>query len=194
MENNDYTLEQMRVEYQALKDTVSKQEIINDRLMRETMKSKVRGIKSTLLISMACAIVVILISPFVFHYNPVINASWWFIAGTDIMMVSCLFLDWKFNHKMQDTDLSHCDLLSFAKEAKVTRSHYKSWTKWGFVLVTIWVLWLCAEIWCHSSEPKVAKFMIAGVFAGLIIGGITGLKMNKTIIRNCDEIIAQIES
>lgn len=194
MENSEYTLEQMRTDYQALKETLSKQEIINDRLLRETMKCKVKNIKSKVAISMACGICVILMSPFVFHYNPVVNASWWFIAGTDILMATCLFLDWKFNHKMQDTDLSHCDLLSFAKEAKETKSHYKNWIKWGFILGFVWALWLCAEVWSHSSEPKLAMGMIVGIIVGLIIGGAAGLKMDRAIIRNCDEIIDQIEA
>lgn len=194
MENSDYTLEQMRADYQALKETISKQEIINDRLLREAMKGKVRSIRGNIAISIACGTFVILMAPFVFHYNPVVNASWWFIAGTVILMALCIFLDWKFNHKMQGSDISTCDLLTFAKEVKDTKNHYKAWTKWGVSLGILWAAWLCIETWCHSSEPEIALSMIIGVVAGLIIGGFIGLRMNRSIIRNCDEIIAQIES
>ncbi|MDO5442748.1 MAG: hypothetical protein Q4G10_03675 [Bacteroidia bacterium] len=194
MEDNEYTLEQMRADYQALKDNFSKQEIINDRLLREAMKSKVRNVRSKLIISIACGVFTILASPFVFHYNPVINASWWFIAGTIILMGLCIFLDLKYKNKMQGSDLSHCDLLTFAKEVKATKDHYKNWTKWGIILGTAWAAWLCIEVWCHSTEPELAIGTIIALAAGLIIGGSVGTLMNKSIIRNCEDIIDQIES
>lgn len=193
MEDNSYVLEQMKSEYQTLKETLAHQEIINDKLMRETMRLKVRSMRSTITISIFCGIFVIMAAPFVFHYNPVINASWWFVAGTVLLMVFCIFLDWKYNHKVQNANLSTCDLLTFSKNVQEMKMHYRDWTKWGIMLGLAWVIWLGIEAWSHSTNLKLTTSLIAGVSIGFIAGAILGLRMNSRIIRTCDEIISQIE-
>ena len=193
MEENNYTIEQMRLEYQAMKDALAKQEIVNDRLMREAMKTKVRGIRTAPIISAICAVFVLLSAPFIFHYNPVVNASWWFVGFTEVMMVACVWLDWKFNHKVQSTDLNSCDLLTFVKSVKKLKSDYKNWIKYGLVLAVIWCGWLCLEVWFHASNPKLAAGLIIGMVFGLILGGILGYSLDKRVINYCDEIISQIE-
>lgn len=193
MEDNSYVLEQMKSEYQTLKETLAHQEIINDKLMRETMRLKVRSMRSTITISILCGIFVILAAPFVFHYNPTVNASWWFVAGTVLLMGFCIFLDWKYNHKVQNANLSTCDLLTFSKNVQEMKKHYRDWTKWGIMLGLAWVIWLGIEAWSHSTNLKLTTSLIAGVSIGFIVGSVLGLRMNSRIIRTCDEIISQIE-
>jgi hypothetical protein len=194
MEDNNYTFEQMRADYQALKDNLSKQEIINDRLLREAMRSKVGSIRSRTIISVICAVFVILIAPFAFHYNPDIQASWAFIIVTDVLMSFCIFMDWKFMHKVQSADLSSCDLLTFSKDVKKLKEDYKGWIKWGILLAIFWVGWLSLETWFNANEPKLAIAMIIGLFFGLCLGGFFGYQMNKKVISLCDEIISNLES
>ena len=193
MEDNSYVLEQMKSEYQTLEETLAHQEIINNKLMRETMRLKVRSMRSTITISILCGIFVILAAPFVFHYNPVVNASWWFVAGTVLLMGFCIFIDWKYNHKVQSADLGSCDLLTFSKNVQDMKKHYRDWTKWGILLGSAWIIWLGIEAWYHSTNPKLTISFIIGASIGFAIGAFLGLKMNSKIIRTCDEIISQIE-
>lgn len=193
MEDKDYTLEEMRAQYQALEETLAKQEIINDRLLRETMKTKVRSIRSTATVSVICGLFVIITAPFVFHYNPVVNASWYFVAATELLMTFAIFLDWKFNHKVQSSNLKSCDLLTFSRHVKELREDYSGWLKWGLLLGTLWASWLCWEVWQNTAEPKLAIAMITGLLIGLITGGIVGWRMTRRIINTCDDIISQIE-
>lgn len=186
-------MEQMCSEYEMLKERLSSQEIINDRLMRETMKSKVGSIRSTVRFSVICALFVMISTPFVFHYNPVVRASWLFVIATELLMVMCLFLDWKFNHNVQNTDLACCDLLTFSKNVRKLRSDYKEWMKWGILLGFLWGGWLCAETLTHSAEPKAALAMVLGLSVGLVTGCFIGYRMDKRIIATCDDLISQIE-
>lgn len=193
MEENKDTLEQLRSEYNALKERLASQEIASDRLLRETMKSKVRGIHSLINVSEVCGIFVILASPFVFHYNPVIRASWWFIAGTILLMGTCVVMDWIYSHKVREQDAAASDLLTFSKSAREVRNHYKSWTKWGFILGGLWAGWLIAEVFMHSEKPEMVLPMVIGLAVGMVAGAFVGLRMNARIVRNCDEIISEIE-
>ena len=194
MEENDFTLYQLKEEYQALKESLSKQEIINDRLMRETMKSKVRSIRSYASISIACGIFTMIIAPVVFHYNPVVSASWCFVIFTELLMGSCIFLDWKFNHKVQKSDLSCCNMLTFNKEVKKLKENYSGWIKWGFPLILIWGGWLCSEIYFNSDEPGNVIPLLAGLILGLATGSILGYRITRKVIKTCDELISQIEN
>lgn len=193
MDENNYTLEQMRSDYQALKAALDKQEIINDRLLRETMRGKVSSIRRKVAVSVACAVSVMLTAPFIFHYNPVFQVSWWFIAGTELLMAGCLFFDLKFNHKVQSFDISSCDLLTFSKDVRSLKERYRKWVKWGLAMAVLWTGWLCAEAWIHSEEHTVTLFMTVGLAVGLLIGGILGYSLDRKIIGTCDEIISSIE-
>lgn len=194
MEENNYTLEQMRADYQQLKDALEHQEIINDRLLREAMDSKVRSMRGTVRASVACGVFVFLGAPFFFHYNPVVNASWWFTGATMLLMAFCIFLDWKFNHKVQSTDLSNCDMLTFSKNVREMKESYAGWIKWAFIIVILWGGWLIIEVLRHADDIKLALPFIVGLLVGLLVGGLIGARMDRKIIRTCGEIISQIEN
>jgi len=193
MEGNNYTLEQMSADYQALKDKLENQEIVSDRLLRETMRSKRSSIRSKAAISVVCGLFVIISAPLVFHFNPMVNASWWFTGATEVLMAFCIYLDWKFNSKVQGTDLSSCDLLTFSKDVRKLRSDYRDWIKWGMILGSAWIIWLDLEVWFKSGNPKLALCFIMAITLGFVVGMIIGLRMNREIVRTCNEIIDNIE-
>lgn len=193
MEENNYTFEQMRADYQALKDTLSKQEIINDKLLREAMRGKVKSIRANTIVTVISALFVILVAPGVFHYNPVIRASWWFVGATVLLMLFCIFVNWKYKHKVEDADLTSCDLITFSKDVKRLRDSNRKWVKWGMLLVVIWAGWLCTETWFHSNDSLVAIVGILALVTGLVVGGLIGMRMNKKLESVCDEILSGLE-
>jgi len=194
MEDNNYSLEQMRSDYQSLRSNLEKQEIINDRLLREVTRTKVSKIRGRAGISIGCAISVMILAPFVFHYNPAVNASWTFISFTELLMAFCLFIDWKFNRKVQSANLTDCDLLSFCKDVKELKKRYQDWLKWGIMLASLWLIWLILEVWFRSDMTREALPMIVGMVVGFLAGGLIGTGMNRKVIRTCDEIIDNLEN
>ncbi len=194
MEETIETLEELRADYQTLKESLAKQKIVSDRLMRQTMALKVKNMRSTVNVGVTCAALVILLSPLIFHYNPAVNASWYFVAGTVVLMLLCIWLDWKFNHKVQNTDISSCNLLTFSKHVRELKSSYGNWLKWGIGFALIWFGWLSAEVWMNTENPKMAISMITGLLCGGVVGGLIGNRMRLNIIKTCDEIISQIEA
>lgn len=191
--NNSPELEQLKAEYAILKNKFSQQEVINDRLLRDTMKQNVKGINNITVTSGICAVFVILCAPFVFHYNPVVNASWAFVAATEVMMLICLFFNWKYNHKLNDTNIASCDLKEFATNVQYTRKKWHDWKKVAIPMIIVWGGWLLTETRMHSNDKETASLMIGGLLIGLLIGGLLGFKMNRKVVNHCDEILDQID-
>ena len=190
---NSPELEQLKEEYAILKNKFSQQEVINKRLLRETMRQKVRGINNIALVSSLCGVFVVLVSPFAFHYNPVINASWIFVAATDLMMLACIYFNWKYNHKLNDTNLSNCDMKEFAKNVQYTRNKWHNWVKIAIPMVIVWAGWLIAEILMCTDNKKAGLACICGIAVGGVLGCILGFKMNRKVVDHCDEILDQID-
>lgn len=193
MENNN-TLEELQKNYISLKNSLEKQEIVNDKLMREVMDSRIRSIFNLQNIGVFAALFVIIVAPLAFHYNPAVNASWYFVVGTELLMMFCLYKSWDYAHEVRSTDMSSCDLLSFSKKLKKMKRKYQDWIKWGFLLCSAWVIWLCEEVWRNSNNPKGSIAFIVGVLFGIAAGGYIGYRLDKKIIAHCDDIISQCES
>lgn len=163
-------------------------------MLRKIMKDKARSIKTRIRTSILCAIAVILFSPAAFHYNPVINASWTFILGTDIMMLIAICFSWYATKELYFRDFSSCDIVSFLEDVKKVRKRYLRWIGFGSLLAVLWALWLMHETMQHTAYPEMAEMTIYGMFVGLVIGLIIGLGMDYKNIKNCNEIIDQINN
>lgn len=192
--NNSPELEQLRADYEILKKSFSQQEVINSRIMRQTMRQKVNGINKTSHISTICGVFVAIMAPFIFHYNPVVQASWVFVAVTIVMMLISIYANWKYNHKLNDINLSSCDLKEFAKNVKYTKDKWHKWIKFAIPMVILWFSWLVVEVWAHSDDKELSMFLIFCLAAGGIIGAVLGLKMHRKVVDNCDDILDQIEA
>lgn len=193
MENitDDRLFEQIRNDYSKLKEQLSKQQIINDRLMNSVFRSKVRRINSVAWTSAACGVFTILVAPIAFHYNPVMNLSWAFVIGTDIMMlVSIAGMSPHIAVKVPPVGESMVD---FAQSVKALKKRYQNWTRFAVILISVWMTWMLTELFMKTDNPKLAICVAAGLICGLVIGGVLGLMANKKVINTCDEILDAIE-
>ena len=89
--DNTQEWEEMRLSLNALKNKLDKQEIVNDRLLRESMKSKMSWIKKYLWFAVAAV-------PFValcfLPMTIMLNLSWWLYGFTILFMTGCVVADW----------------------------------------------------------------------------------------------------
>ena len=184
-------LEQLNADYQLLKKKFDTQEIVNDRLIRSAMKSNVDGIRKVTAVSSACGVAVILISP-IFHYG-LSKTSWAFVAATVVMMLVCIFFEWRNTRKTFKSNIASCNLLEFAEKVKALKAGLNKWLKIGIPMCILWIAWLFIEIFSHAEDKKLAFFFAGGCLVGAVVGGFIGLKMNRSLIGRCDEIISQIK-
>ena len=195
MENNTlllHELEQMRTQIGMLKQKLEQQAIVNDTHIRNSMKSKISDLNRTVLGTIFVGIFAVVFAPMTFYIQ---GCSLLFVIATAVMLAVCLGLTiaQKINlGKM--TDLSQSNLVETAEKLNKTRTHYKEWYKIAIPMILVWVGWMIYEmVNTIGIESPTAIGFYCGAGVGLLIGGIIGSRINRKVVRQANEILAQIE-
>ena len=195
MENNtllSHELEQMRSQIGMLKQKLEQQAIVNDTHIRNSMKSKISDLNRTVLGTIFVGIFAVIFAPMTF-YNQ--GCSLLFVIGTAVMLAACLGLTivQKINLSRM-TDLSQSNLVETAEKINKTRTQYKEWYRIAIPMILVWVGWMIYEmVNAIGIESPTAIGFYCGAGVGLLIGGIIGSRINRKVVRQANEILAQIE-
>ena len=195
MENNtllSHELEQMRSQIGMLKQKLEQQAIVNDTHIRNSMKSKISDINRTVLGTIFAGIFAVIFAPMTFYIQ---GCSLLFVIGTAVMLAVCLGLTiaQKINLSRM-TDLSQSNLVETAEKLNKTRTHYKEWYRISIPMILVWVGWMIYEmVNTIGIESPTAIGFYCGAGVGLLIGGIIGSRINRKVVRQANEILAQIE-
>ena len=195
MENNtllSHELEQMRTQIGMLKQKLEQQAIVNDTHIRNSMRSKISDLNRTVLGTIFAGIFAVVFAPMTFYIQ---GCSLLFVIATAVMLAVCLGLTiaQKINlGKM--TDLSQSNLVETAEKLNKTRTHYKEWYRIAIPMILVWVGWMIYEmVNTIGIESPTAIGFYCGAGVGLLIGGIIGCRINRKVVRQANEILAQIE-
>ena len=195
MENNtllSHELEQMRTQIGMLKQKLEQQAIVNDTHIRNSMKSKISDLNRTILGTIFAGIFAVIFAPMTFFIQ---GCSLTFIIATAVMLAVCLGLT--IVQKMnlgQMMDLSQGNLVETAEKLSKVRTHYKEWYKIAIPMILVWGGWMIYEmVQVLGIESPTAIGFYCGAGVGLLIGGIIGARINRKVVRQANEILAQIE-
>ena len=183
-------LQEMREQLAALKEKLNKQEVINDRLLRDVLIKKMKVINKNGWISGICGLFVITFGNFMFYQ---MGLSTWFLIGTAAMMIFCVATTWISHSWINSNEIANGDLLQVAKQAQRLQRVYKNWKYIALPMILVWATWLGLE---YAAEVKDTAMVISMMFGGVIgglVGGIIGFKQNKKVINELDEMIRHIE-
>lgn len=195
MENNTIIsdeLEQMRSQIGILKQKLEKQTIVNDKHIRNSMKSKMTDINRTVRATIFLGAFAIAFAPKVFYKQ---GCSPAFAITTAVMLAVCLGLTivQKINLGRM-MDLSQENLVKTAEKLSKVRTHYKEWYKIAIPMVLAWGAWLIYEmVGIYGVDSTLAIGYWCGAGTGLVIGGIVGTRINRKVVRQANEILSQIE-
>jgi protein-S-isoprenylcysteine O-methyltransferase Ste14 len=195
MENNTLLsdeLEQMRTQIGMIKQKLEQQAIVNDTHIRNSMKSKISDLNRTVLGTIFAGIFAVVFAPMTFYIQ---GCSLLFVIGTAVMLAVCLVLTiaQKINLSRM-TDLSQSNLVETAERLNKTRTHYKEWYRIAIPMLLVWVGWMIYEmVNTIGIESPTAIGFYCGAGVGLLIGGIIGSRINRKVVRQANEILAQIE-
>jgi len=185
-------IQEMREQIAILKSKINNQTLVNDRMMRHVVSNKTDSMKQKMLISIICAILVIIISPVTFHYN--LGISWAFVIVTDIFMLYCIYREYTFKQMINNRSLMNMPMLEVAKTMSKFKSGYKKYTISNAFLLIPWFGWLVYEFYkLNFTNTHLFVGFLTAMAIGLLIGICIGLYMFFRIINSADDIIRQIE-
>ena len=192
--NNNNELEIMRSQMASFKKQLEQQEIINSRIMAESMKKKFSWIKR-MIIGEIILIPIFLYLAFAAKYN--FNLSWWSTSTFIILLLCDVWCDYDINMRaIKNSDYSRDNLVNTMK--KLLRMKQRRTKQTAIMLIALigLIIWLSIEISLHLISINAATGMW-GVFYGGVVGGVIGIAVSWWIYRKMqktnDEMIKQIE-
>lgn len=192
-------LEQMREQMQVLREKLEKQEIVNDKLVRRAVKSKMSWIKKFVYIEFLLLPIIALVW---FGIKEMFDLSWFNYA---VLMVMCTIdaaWDYRINVASLDLEKVEDHNLTDTMHKLVTMKQMRA--KSFFIMMplcALWFVWTGVEMWQNVDSLGDADSILRaagyGGFGGLIIGIPIGLFAAFRIYRKMqntnDELISQIE-
>lgn len=186
-------LEQMRQQLDILKNKLEKQEIVNDQMIRQSMRSQMSWINKYRWISL-------FVAPFVaLCFLPSMFSgimSWPLYIFTIIMVLVSTIADFVIN-RISDNTMMNSSLLEISEKLTKMKRLRRMETIIGLVVIVLWLFWLLYEIYAttEGADPETRKYTIGYMIAvaiGAIIGGAIGLTIHFKMQRTNDDLIRQI--
>ena len=188
--NNDFELENMRQQMTTLKNKLNQQEIVNDRLIRRSMKNEVNTITRRYYIIMALGLFMI---PYGYWcFVKLCGLSLFFWIATSIFMLICVGATFYTLRKINDPDMMNRNLVEARKKVANAKKFEANWLFFGIPAVVLWLSWFLYQTYqLHGGALSNGLFW--GGCIGGIIGAICGLYLNFKTQRQYQDIIDQIE-
>ena len=189
MNNNDFELENMRQQMETLKKKLDQQEIVNDRIIRHSMRNTANDIKRRYYAIMALTLLMIPYTYVVFILNQGLSMAFW--IGTSILMLLCAGATYYNSLNVSNSNMMSNNLVEVGQNMARAKKFDANWLFFGIPAAIAWLVWLSWELYQLDSEA--ARYMIYGTICGAVLGTILGFKMHFNTQHQYQEIIDQIE-
>ena len=187
---NDFELENMRQQMTTLKNKLNQQEIVNDRLIRRSMRNEVNTIARRYYIIMAVGLLMVPYGYWCFVKLGGLSITFWIV--TSIFMLVCAGATYYTLRKINDPNMMNRNLVEARKKVASAKKFEANWLFFGIPAVVLWLGWFLYETYqLHGGAFSNGLFW--GGCIGGIIGAICGLSMNFKTQRQYQDIIDQIE-
>ena len=186
---NDFELDSMRQQMETLKKKLEKQEIVNDRIIRQSMKKTASSISVRYYIVMALGLLMVPYMYFVFYEH--FGLSLAFSIASGIFMLVCTAATYYNSRNLSNSNMMHGNLLDVRRRMARAKKFDANWLFFGIPAIIVWLGWLGYEF--YQKDGDTALGMIIGAVIGGIIGAIIGFSMHFKTQRQYQEIIDQIE-
>lgn len=196
-------LEQMREQMQVLRNKLDKQEIVNDKLVKNSIKSKMSWMKKFVYFEF-------LLIPFIaliwYGLKEVFNLSWFCYAFIVVHCAIDAVCDYRINVASLDLEKVEKHNLSDTLQKLIVMKQMRAKAFFIIMLLSIPLfIWVSIEMWQYVStitlkDDLYTHIVHAGAYGGFvggIIGFLVGIYISIHIYRKMqttnDELIAQIE-
>ena len=188
--NENFNLEEMRQQMTTLKNKLNQQEIVNDRLIRRSMRNEVSNINRRYNIIMAIGILMVPYGYWCFVKLVGLSIPFW--IATSIFMLICAGATFYNSRKISDPGLMSHSLVEARKKVISAKKFESNWLLFGIPAVILWMGWFFYEIYQIQGGDFYNGFFLGGCIGG-IIGAIIGIKIHLKTQRQYQDVIDQIE-
>ena len=187
---NDMQLESMRQQLDTLKEKLNQQDILNDHIIRRSMKKDVNNITRHYYIIIAIGLLMV---PYGYWcFVKLCGLSYFFWIVTSIFMLICVGATFYNSRKISDPELMSHSLVEARKKVASAKKFESNWLLFGIPAVILWISWFFYEIYQIQGGDFNNGFFWGGCVGG-IIGAVCGIKMHFKTQRQYQEVIDQIE-
>jgi len=198
MNTNNFELEEMRNQIALFKEEINKQQIVNDRLVLDIIKSKMNIFKRTII--WESALMAFIVVDFLF-LGYIGTFSWPFVAfsilGVLPFAVSEIINSYRSQQVPDGNLLQTSENLVKAKRSRTQK------LLWGIPFILVFCGWAsydmahhyALDMGCTNGEVPMSCWYASAipVIFGLVVGGIAGLVWHFSLQKRSDEIIKQIK-
>ena len=188
----EMNFEEMRNQYAILKEQLNNQEIINDRLLRESMKLRKKDIQYTKKTVYGCALFCLILYPLTYYWD---IWSLAFTITTCVLVMISSIATYYMHKPVDELNLMNDDLATVARVMAKFKKQYDNWLHYATPALLIpWGIWGCYEIgWMHAPEGSNPWILIIPLIIGGVIGALIGLKYHHKAVNAAQDIINEIE-
>ena len=190
MNNNDFEFENMRQQMTTLKNKLNKQEIVNDRLIRHSMKQTAGNISRRYYMIMALCLLMIPYSYWAFVMLNGFSIPFWIF--TCIVMLICGGGTFYNSRKLSDSNLMTNNLVDVRRRMARAKKFDADWLFIGIPFAIAFLGWFMYESYLLHPDAFFNGLFWAGCIGGTL-GAIWGFSLHFKTQRQYQEIIDQIE-
>ena len=194
--NSDFNeLKQLREQMNSFKNRLDKQQIINERLVRNSMGSKMSWIKNFVWIEIIIVPIILFIMAG-FHASA--GLSWWLFGFLAAGLIIDATGDFIIN-RIPKSQLLSDDLVATSQRLMKMKKQRTKWFIAGMIFMIIWLVWFILEIVlrldCKDQLPNyniVVAIMVISIVVGALIGGFVAWLIFRKMQKTNNQIIEQI--
>ena len=186
---NDFELDNMRQQMDTLKKKLEQQEIVNDRIIRHSMKRSANNITRRYYALIVFAILGIPYCYWAFVHLAGLSVA--FGIGTAVFILVSAAATFYNSRRLKATDLMHNNLIDVRRTVASAKRFDNNWLFFGYPAAALWFAWFIYEVW--RNDPDALEPLIFGGTVGAIVGLIIGLSIHFRTQHQYQEIIDQIE-
>ena len=181
---------EMREQLASLKKRLENQEIVSERMIRETMSRKLSTLHRRAMALCAASFIGI---PAVLHTTHNLGCSIVFACVTIALILVGVVAQFLTHYRING-DLLSTDLITTYNEVARMKRIYQRWHYFSMPIFVVWLGWGAYEVYTKMTHDVTQFYaIILGAGVGMVLGLIFGLRAHRQNVRAAKEIMQQIE-
>lgn len=191
MENNREGFEDIQRQIDLLKKKLDKEKIINERLMRKAMSSRVNSVERYLrkVLSLGVVAMALMALDFIVLFP----LSLPFVIATELMLLCCIMFICINKRLVSSDKIMSGNLIEASSSLARFKKREIRYICVSIPLTVLWMTWLVFEIRVYAPDEESMYSMLAGIMIGGIVGFCIGINMFRKMLRNVNDVLSQIE-